>query len=103
MSVHDQKSFNNTGIKVKKVGAGRTLKNDPAQLPWPGGSVAWSVVLYIKTLRVRFLIRHIPRLQVPSQVRVLTGGNQSMILSYQCLSLSLPFLLKSVNISSGKD
>ena len=55
-------------------------------LPRPGGSVGCSVVLYTKSLQVQFL------------VRVCTGGNQSTFLSYihVCVSLSLPFSLKSI-------
>ena len=67
-------------------------------MPQLGGSVGGSIALYTK------------RWQVPSPVRVPTGGNPSMFLSHigvslphPCFSLSLPLPLKSTNISSGED
>ena len=74
-------------------------------VPWPGGSVDWSVILYTKKLQVPPLSGHTPKLQFWPQVTAHMEGNQSISLCLSvCLSLSLSVCLslKSINISSGE-
>ena len=77
-------------------------------LPWLGGSVGWSMVLYPKRYRTFWIgigpcrfdswSGHIPRLQVRSPVRAHMGGNQLMFLSHIDVSFSPVLSLKSINI-----
>ena len=59
-------------------------------VPWPGGSVGWSVILYPKKgWGVYSWSEHIARLLVPSPVGAHVGGNRSMFLTHINVSLSL--------------
>ena len=65
------------------VGAGMVLSlKSYHSLPWPGGSVGWSIIQYTK------------RLQVQSPVGECTWGNWSMFIK-QFLSLSLSLSISS--------
>ena len=68
-------------------GTGTILQKENKVKPWPGGSIGWKVVLYIKMLQVR------------SPVRTCTGGNRY----YSLTSMSLSFDKQSINVSLGDD
>ena len=83
-----------------------TIYKELSALPWPGGSVGWSIIPYTKKgYRFAPWSGHIPRLWVWSPVGAHMRGNRLIFLSHidVSLCLSLPLSLKSINISSGDD
>ena len=77
-------------------------------MPWPGGSVDWSIVPYNKRLRVRSPVRaHAWVCGFSPWSEYIWGGNWSTDVSLSLShSHSLPPLfssLRSINIYSGKD
>ena len=78
-------------------------------LPWPGGSVGWSTILYTKMLQVWFLVRAQTKIASLIQVRATVWRfplslslSPSLPLSYPTLFLplpsSFPLSLQSINI-----
>ena len=79
-------------IKLRKNNTSTVEVNlkKESTLPWPHGSVGWSIIPCTERLWFNSHSGHISRLRVQSPVRAHTGGNCSMFLSHINLSLSLP-------------